>query len=100
VPGYLAGAYLFFGRGLVVIAGTQHSGAIGVPVLYDYLAEGQRLGDAWRRAIDWSLENAGETLVLQWCDSEEPWDPSADPYKAVLLGDGTLRLPVQPPGAG
>lgn len=100
VPGYLAGAYLFFGRGLAVIAGTQHSGAIGVPVLYDFLAEGQRLGDAWRRAIDWSLENSGETLVLQWCDSQEPWDPSADPYKAVLLGDGTLRLPVQPPGVG
>jgi hypothetical protein len=95
VEGYLGGAYLFFGEGLVVIAGTQHSGAIGVPVFYEYLTEGGSLGDAWRRAIDWSLDNAGDSLVLKWCDSEEPWDPSADPYKAVLLGDGTLRLPVR-----
>ena len=91
--GYLGGAYLFFGSGLAVIAGTQHSGAIGVPVLYDFLAESLPVGEAWRRAIQWSLDNPGKWLTLKWCDREESWDPSADPYKAVLLGDGTLRLP-------
>lgn len=91
--GYLGGAYLFFGSGLAVIAGTQHSGAIGVPILYDFLAESLPVGEAWRRAIQWSQDNPGKTLTFKWCDREESWDPSADPYKAVLLGDGTLHLP-------
>jgi hypothetical protein len=91
--GYLGGAYLFFGWGLAVIAGTQHSGAIGVPVLYDELERGMTIGESWRRAIAWSIRNAGATLEFQWCDRAEPYDPSVDVYKAVLLGDGTLHLP-------
>ena len=85
---------MFFGKGLAAIAGTQHSGAIGVPVVYDALAEGVSIGNAWRRGIEWSLENAGPSLTFVWCDRNEPWDPSVDAYKAVLLGDGTLRLPA------
>jgi hypothetical protein len=90
---YLGGAYLFFGSGLAVIAGTQHSGTIGVPALYDELARGRPLGEAWRKALAWSLEHAGKSLELHWCERTQPWDPSVDAYKAVLLGDGTLRLP-------
>ena len=95
VPGYLGGAYVFFGSGLAAIAGTQHSGAIGVPVVYDALEEGDSIGNAWRRGIAWSIENAGPSLTVVWCDGSEPWDPSADAYKAVLLGDGSLRLPAE-----
>ena len=94
VPGYLAGAYLFFGSGLAVIAGTQHSGAVGVSRLYDNLAKKESLGEAWREAMEWSLDHGGRNLKLKWCDKDEPWDPSIDPYKAVLLGDGTLHLPA------
>jgi hypothetical protein len=90
---YLGGAYLFFGSGLAVIAGTQHSGAIGVPVLYDELAKGQRVGDAWFDAIKWSLAHPGPTLTHRRCDREASYDPSIDAYRAVLLGDGTLRMP-------
>ena len=91
--GYLGGAYLFFGSGLAVIAGTQHSGAVGVPRLYDNLAKHEALGDAWLEAMQWSIKHGGRNMTLKWCDKDEPWDPSIDPYKAVLLGDGTLHLP-------
>jgi hypothetical protein len=95
VPGYLGGAYLFFGSGLAAIAGTQHSGAMGVPVLYDRLEAGDSFGNAWRHALQWSLDHPGLTLTLKWCKGQDPWDPSVDPYKAVLLGDGTLHLPSE-----
>lgn len=91
---YLGGVYLFFGHGLAVIAGTQHSGSIGVPALYDALARRSSVGDAWREAMEWSLVNWGNVLEFHWCEGPRPWDPSADPYRAVLLGDGTLRLPT------
>jgi hypothetical protein len=91
--GYLGGAYLFFGWGLAVIAGTQHSGAVGVPMLYDELEQGLAIGDAWRDALTWSIRNSGPSLEFQWCDRTEPYDPAPDVYKAVLLGDGTLHLP-------
>lgn len=91
--GYLGGTYLFFGSGLGVIAGTQHSGAIGVPMLYEEFAEGKSLGEAWREAIVWSLKHNGPNLTQHWCDRDVKWDPSVDIYKAVLLGDGTLHLP-------
>lgn len=91
---YLGGAYLFFGSGLAVIAGTQHSGAVGVPMLYDELAEEESIGDAWFNAIQWSMEQRGSSkLKFRWCDRDDPYDPSGDVYKAVLLGDGTLRVP-------
>ena len=90
---YLGGTYLFSGLGLAVIAGTQHSGSIGVPVLYEELVAGRTLGDAWRHALAWTLRNSEDELAIVWCDRREPWKPGADAYRAVLLGDGTLRLP-------
>jgi hypothetical protein len=91
-PDYLGGAYLFFGQGLAVLAGTQHSGTIGVPVLYQDLAAGLALGEAARRAISWSLAQETAGLTIGWCDRDEPWTPGRDIYRAVILGDGTLRL--------
>ena len=92
--GYLAGAYIFSGSGLAAIAGTQHSGSVGVPVLYDYLASGKSVGEAWKDAIRWSIEHSGEPMEVYWCDRKEFWTEGKDPYKAVLVGDGTLRLSV------
>ena len=91
--GYLAGTYIFSGSGLAAIAGTQHSGSVGVPVLYDSLASGKDIGDAWKDAILWSIEHSGEQMEVYWCDRKEFWTEGKDPYKAVLIGDGTLRLP-------
>jgi hypothetical protein len=90
---YLAGAYVFSGEGLAAIAGTQHSGAMGTPGLYADLAAGRTLGDAWRRALAYELERTGEPARLAWCDEgmrDEPY--GVWPHKAVLIGDGSLRL--------
>jgi len=92
--GYLAGAYIFSGSGLAAIAGTQHSGSVGVPILYDYLASGKNIGEAWKDSIRWSIEHSGEQMEVYWCDRKEFWTEGKDPYKAVLLGDGTLHLPT------
>jgi hypothetical protein len=91
--GYLAGSYIFSGSGLAAIAGTQHSGSIGAPILYDFLASGKNIGEAWKEAIRWSIEHSGEKMEVYWCDRKESWTEGKDPYKAVLIGDGTLRLP-------
>jgi len=91
--GYLAGTYIFSGSGLAAIAGTQHSGSVGVPILYDSLASGKDIGDAWKDAIRWSIEHSGEQMEVYWCDRKEFWIEGKDPYKAVLIGDGTLKLP-------
>lgn len=91
--GYLAGTYIFSGSGLAAIAGTQHSGSVGVPILYDYLASGKNIGEAWKDSIRWSIEHSGEQMEVYWCDRKELWTEGKDPYKAVLIGDGTLKLP-------
>jgi hypothetical protein len=91
--GYLAGTYIFSGSGLAAIAGTQHSGSVGVPVLYDYLASGKNIGEAWKDSIRWSIEHSGEKMEVYWCDRKELWAEGKDPYKAVLIGDGTLKVP-------
>jgi hypothetical protein len=85
--------YVFTGEGLAAIAGTQHSGAVGTPPLYADLAAGHTIGEAWRRALEYELERAGESARVDWCGAgiaEEPY--GVWPAKAVLLGDGTLRL--------
>jgi hypothetical protein len=90
---YLGGVYVFTGEGLAAIAGTQHSGAVGTPPLYADLAAGHTIGEAWRRALEYELERAGESARVDWCGAgiaEEPY--GVWPAKAVLLGDGTLRL--------
>jgi hypothetical protein len=90
---YLAGVYVFTGDGLAAIAGTQHSGAMGTPTLYGDLAAGHTIGEAWRRALEYELERTGEPARLAWCDAgvlEEPY--GVWPHKAVLIGDGSLRL--------
>jgi hypothetical protein len=94
---YLAGAYVFTGDGLAAIAGTQHSGAMGTPSLYGDLAAGYPIGEAWRRALAFDLARTGEPARLVWCDRgavEEPY--GVWPHKAVLVGDGTLRLRAPP----
>jgi len=90
---YLGGAYIFTGDGLAAIAGTQHSGAMGTPTLYEDFAAGLTIGEAWRRALSYELERTGEPARLDWCEGgfvEEPYGEW--PSKAVLLGDGSLRL--------
>ena len=90
---YLAGTYVFTGDGLAAIAGTQHSGAMGTPPLYSDLAAGHTLGEAWRRALAYELERTGQPARLAWCEAgviEEPY--GVWPHKAVLIGDGSLRL--------
>jgi hypothetical protein len=39
------------------------------------------------------MRHARSGMQFQWCDRTEPYNPSVDVYKAVLLGDGTLHLP-------
>lgn len=92
---YLGGAYIFAGDGLVAIAGTQHSGATGVPSLYSDLATGMSVGDAWKRALEYELHHVGETITLAWCDGPRKERRGENPYKAVLLGDGSLKLPIR-----
>lgn len=90
---YLAGIYIFSGSGLVAIAGTQHGGANLTPVFYNGLASRKTIGEAWREALSWSILNPDTKLTVYWCDHVEIWTPAPTAYKAVLIGDGTLRLP-------
>jgi hypothetical protein len=90
---YLAGAYIFTGWGLTAVAGTQHSGAVGSPILYESLAAGKTMGEAWKDALVWSIEHSGEKKTIHWCDRETTRIEGSVAYKAVLIGDGTLRLP-------
>jgi hypothetical protein len=90
---YLAGTYIFTGDGLLAIAGTQHSGATGVPFLYTDLAAGMSFGDAWKRALEYEVDRVGESLTIAWCDGDRVETRGDSPYKAVLIGDGSLRLP-------
>lgn len=90
---YLAGTYVFAGDGLAAIAGTQHSGAVGNPQLYRDLASGMTIGDAWRRALEYEFRHIGEEMIVLWCDGPANESYGVAPYKAVLIGDGSLRLP-------
>lgn len=90
---YLAGIYIFTGFGLAAIAGTQHSGSIGVPTLYQSLSSGKTIGEAWKDALNWSISHSGEKITVYWFDQKITSVEGKDPYKAVLIGDGTLKLP-------
>jgi hypothetical protein len=96
-PNYLCGAYMFAGSALVMIAGTQHGGVVGTPNIYPDLAAGKTFGEAWRNGLNYGETQPGEPFVSYYCwlKNEGPgkWtlDQSMDP-KAVLHGDGTLRL--------
>lgn len=97
VTDYLAGAYIFTGSGLTAIAGTQHSGAIGGLVLYENLSTGMAIGEAWKNALQWSIEQSGKKMNIYWCDGRnDTWEEGTDAYKAVLIGDGTLKLNKKP----
>lgn len=90
---YLAGAFIFTGKGLLAIAGTQHSGAVGVPILYKSLDEGKTFGNAWKEGLNWIVENTGKDVIVFFNDFKQIWTEGRSLYKAVLIGDGTLRLP-------
>ena len=94
-PDYLAGDYIFSGSGLVAIAGTQHSGAVGVPVLYENLAKGENLGEAWKDGLTYLIKHLNDKMTIYWCDRKTTEPEGASTYKAVLIGDGTLKLPVR-----
>jgi hypothetical protein len=94
---YLAGHYVFGGKGLLAIAGTQHGGAVGTPhdVFYESVAEGQLIGDAWKEALLWMEQHRGRTYEQMLCDGTSTfWTSNSAPSKAVLIGDGTLRAPA------
>ncbi len=92
-PDYLAGTYIFTGLGLTAIAGTQHSGAVGVPVLYESLKAGKTIGEAWKDALIWEFDHSGEKMDIYWYSGKLTWTRGESLYKAVLIGDGTLKLP-------
>lgn len=93
-PDYLGGMYLFSGLGLAAIAGTQHSGSVGSSLLYDYLAEGYTIGEAWEKTLKWLVEHSEDRIsIFYYPDSEQKIKAGKSNYKAVLLGDGTLKLP-------
>ncbi len=95
-PEYLGGMYLFSGSGLAAIAGTQHSGAVGTSVLYDYLAEGNSIGQAWKKALVYLVKHAEDKIsIFYYPNSEQKIKAGKSNYKAVLLGDGTLKLPTK-----
>jgi len=92
-PDYLAGTYIFTGLGLLAIAGTQHSGAVGTPILYEDLKSGKSFGDAWKNALTWEMEHSD--IEIYWHNGDTlTWNIETLYKKAVLIGDGTLRLPV------
>lgn len=90
---YLAGSFIFLGKGLVAIAGTQHSGAVGVPILYESLKIGKTFGDSWKDALSSIIDKSGEKIIVVLDDNEQTWIQGNSLYKAVLIGDGTLKLP-------
>lgn len=91
---YLTGTYIFSGWGLAAIADTQHAGASGLPILYKGLSSGKGIGEAWKDSLSWSIEHTGEEHTVYWCDGrKDTHAEGVDPYMAVLIGDGTLRLP-------
>jgi hypothetical protein len=95
-PNYLAGVYLFRGSGLCVIAGNQHSGAVGNPNLYESLAAGKSIGDSWKDALEDLVIDSEEIIRIRYSPSEIEIVPKGKSnYKAVLIGDGTLHLPVR-----
>lgn len=99
---YLCGVYLFGANALTIIAGAQHSGAVGTPNVYPDLTAGKTFGETWRDGLNYGFTHAGEKHIEYVCWKAEPeegvWkgEESMTP-KAVLLGDGTLRL--SPPTA-
>jgi hypothetical protein len=92
-PDYLSGYYIFSGSGLVAIAGTQHSGSVGVPLFYQSLSEGKTLGEAWKDALTYLIEHKDDMMTIYWCEGEMNEPLGGSIYKAVLIGDGTLKLP-------
>lgn len=93
---YLGGMYLFSGQGLTIIAGTQHSGSIGIPLLYDKLKEGNTFGESWQKSLEWLVDNSMKKIsIFYYPDNEQKINAGKSNYKAVLLGDGTLKLPDQ-----
>lgn len=90
---YLAGSFIFSGKGLLSIAGTQHSGAVGVPILYKSLDSGKSFGNAWKDGLNWIVENKGKNVTVFFNGSRQIWTEGRSLYKAVLIGDGTLKLP-------
>ena len=91
---YLAGTYIFSGLGLAAIAGTQHSGSVGAPILYDGLSRGYSIGEAWKKALFWLTEHSEEKITLRYLNGEkEIINAGNSNYKAVLIGDGTLKFP-------
>lgn len=93
-PDYLAGAYIFSGAGLIAIAGTQHSGTVGVPMMYEELAVGKSFGEAWKDALTWLEEHQDELRTIRYFPNDAQKSPYGESiHKAVLIGDGTLKLP-------
>ncbi len=93
---YLAGAYIFSGLGVAAIAGTQHSGSVGNHILYNELAVGKTIGEAWKNALKWLVKNAEEKITIKYYPNQtEILTAGKSNYKAVLIGDGTLKLPMR-----
>ncbi len=93
---YLGGMYIFSGLGLTAVAGTQHSGSVGSSLLYDYIAEGNTIGESWRKALVWLVNHSEDKIsIFYYPDSEQKIKAGKSNYKAVLLGDGTLKLPTK-----
>ncbi|MBN1674871.1 MAG: hypothetical protein JXR37_27755 [Kiritimatiellae bacterium] len=93
---YIGGVYLFGDNPtLAMFAGTQHSGGPGKEI-YPALLAGESFGEAWRSAVQFTLDHRGEprTLYASWRDKPEvaPYSPELR-APGVLLGDGTLKLP-------
>ncbi len=94
IDDYLAGAYVFSGMGLAAIAGTQHSGSVGNHILYNELAARKTIGEAWKNALSWLVEKSEEKITIKYFPNEtEILTAGKSNYKAVLIGDGTLKLP-------
>ncbi len=90
----LGSTYIFSGSGLVAIAGTQHSGSVGSKILYDNLVLKKSIGEAWKKALDWLVENSEQRIsIFYYPNEEEKLFAGKSNYKAVLIGDGTLKLP-------
>jgi len=93
-PNYLGGMYIFGGYGLAAIAGTQHSGSVGSSLFYESLAKGNSIGASWKEALVNLVKTSEEKISIFYHPNiEERIKAGKSNYKAVLLGDGTLKLP-------
>jgi len=62
--------------------------------LYEGLVRRKSIGEAWKDALIWLVEHSEDKItILYFPNEKEVLSAGKSNYKAVLIGDGTLKLP-------